>query len=190
MSKETRHVRLKAYDPRAGFVLKGYAVNVGRKLPARFDAGKWYEVPAVMAKYLATIRERPGVATSPLAFDVCKDAAEARELVRREEAEKARGKKPEDAVNLAADLTTGDLSDPKPAAIIDQPDPGVDLTSPDLDTEEDEEEEEPEPPPPRATRKRTPKAKTTPVKVRGPKPKPKPKGKGKAKAKAKSKRKR
>jgi len=165
--------------------MKAYAVNVGRKLPARFDAGKWYEVPAVMAKYLATVHEKPGNKLTPLAFDVCKDKVEARELIRREEAAKRAGKKPEDAVDMAAILTTGDLAPVKPAAIMDtdtDTDPDLDLTDPDLG-DVDTEEEEPEPPPPPArTRKRKPK----------PKPKAKPtkrkaKAKGKAKAKPKSK---
>jgi len=168
MSSETRHVRLKPYDPRAGYVLKAYAVNVGRKLPARFDAGKWYEVPKVMADYLSTVRERENKPHSPLAFDVCKDAKDAKALLRREELERQRGKKPEDAVDMATALTTGDLAPPKPAALAGKPE--IDLTDPDLDADV-EEDEDPEPEPPRRKRK----------------PKAKPKASKKAKPKAKAK---
>lgn len=112
-SNPTRHVRLKPYDPRRGYVLEAYACNVGKTLPARFNAGLWYVVPAAMAEYLSTVHERDEDEGSPLAFDVCADEAAATALVKREEEAKLRGKTPEDAVSIARSiLTTGDIPRP------------------------------------------------------------------------------
>lgn len=156
MADGMKLVRLKPYNPRAGFVQKEILIRGG----AHFEAGKWYRVTADMAAYLKTYRARPGTSTSPLSFDVCDNEADAKEFVRREEEEKRRGKRPEDAVDMARAFTTTDL--PSPVSV--SPDK-VEATGPAQAPEpEDEEEEESPPPKPKrrkakAKRKRKAKAK-------------------------------
>jgi hypothetical protein len=149
-------------------------VNLAGVESAYFDHGKWYKVSIKMADYLATIHQKPKQTKTPKAFDVCMDEAEAEDLIRREREEKERGKRPEDAIHAARDLTLEDLPQPHPVSPARRPQPRP----------EPEEESGATPPPSKKrkatrTRKAAPKAKA--------KKKPAAKKKIGSKAKAKKK---
>lgn len=93
---ETMHVRLKAYNPKKGHVLRRYTVR-----SIRFQAGRgWYKVDADVAAYLEGVHQVPDDEDTPLAFDVCTEA-EARAIDARE-ARAARQVQPAEA---AVDVT-------------------------------------------------------------------------------------
>ncbi len=72
-------VRLKAFNPRRGFVLQRYTV-----FGIRFEAGTgWSSVEPDVAEYLRSVHERDTDPGSPLAFDVC-TKAEAEAMVEAE----------------------------------------------------------------------------------------------------------
>ena len=80
---ETLLVRLKAYDPRRGHVLRRYTYAGIKFQPER----GWYRVEKPVADYLRNVRQLPADEFSPLAFDVCTDAeAKALETTETEEA--------------------------------------------------------------------------------------------------------
>ena len=89
---ETLFVRLKAYDPRRGQVLRRYTY---RGIKLQEDRG-WLRVPTEVAEYLREVREVASDQHSPLAFDVCTeveakslDAAEQESAVTRKTASDA-----------------------------------------------------------------------------------------------------
>ena len=82
MSNKTRLARLKAYDPKLGCVLRRYTY---RGIKFQEDRG-WLRVDEETAKYLEGVRQVPGDAHTPRAFDVCTDE-EAKKLEEREEKE-------------------------------------------------------------------------------------------------------
>jgi len=101
-------VRLKAYDPRRGQVLRRYTYA-----GIRFhDERGWYRVDKSVAEYLKTVRQVAGDEVSPLAFDACTEE-EAKALDTREESEAKVRKAAADDVRLSparGDLTTADLA--------------------------------------------------------------------------------
>lgn len=117
-------VRLKPYDPKRGHVLRRFTA-----FGVRFDEARgWYRVSDEVAAYVATVHEQPGFDYTPLAFDVCTEeealALEIRE--KREQDERAIASAPnvataQDVSSVkpptvsAGDLSTTDLSQPKPA---------------------------------------------------------------------------
>ena len=109
-------VRLKPHDPKKGHVIRRYTA-----FGVRFDEARgWYKVSDEVAKYLATVHQRPGDEDSPHAFDVCtEDEAKAIEAAEKKKAEeRARAAEPNvaDARDLSArapDLTTADLPQPR-----------------------------------------------------------------------------
>ena len=80
-------VRLKAYDPKRGFILRRLTV---RGITFKHSAG-WYRVHSDIAAYLDGVRQRPRDEHSPKAFDV-KSEEEAR-VLEEKEASDARQKK-------------------------------------------------------------------------------------------------
>jgi hypothetical protein len=72
---DTMLVRLKAYDPRRGHVLKRYTY---KGLKFLVEKG-WYRVTLEVAEYLAGVRQVAYDEISPSAFEVCTEA-EARAL--------------------------------------------------------------------------------------------------------------
>lgn len=96
-------IRLKPYNPKAQCVMRDYTAPWGFK----YLAGVWYEQnDARYGDYLKTIRQRPEVEGSPLAFDVL-TKAQAEHVILMEEAAK-QGK----LVNPAARPTTEAPRDP------------------------------------------------------------------------------
>jgi hypothetical protein len=79
---ETKLVRLKAFDPRRGQVLRRF-LYAGIKFYA--ERG-WYRVEKTIADHLGSVRQRAGDPHAPLAFDVGTDS-EAKVLDAQEEAE-------------------------------------------------------------------------------------------------------
>jgi hypothetical protein len=79
---ETLLVRLKAFDPRRGHVLRRYTY-AGIKF---HEERGWYRVARDVGAYLRTVHESAEAEYSPLAFDVCTEE-EARALDTREETE-------------------------------------------------------------------------------------------------------
>ncbi len=79
---ETLLVRLKAFDPRRGHVLRRYTY-AGIKF---HEERGWYRVARDVGDYLRTVHESAEAEYSPLAFDVCTEE-EARALDTREETE-------------------------------------------------------------------------------------------------------
>jgi hypothetical protein len=105
---DTLLVRLKDYNPRAGFHKKRFVA-----FGLLFTAGSgWYEVPKDVAEYLRTVREHDMLPDSPLAFDVCTEA-EAKAIEEREKmaAEERRAAASAPRVHrLAGAMTAADLS--------------------------------------------------------------------------------
>ena len=107
---ETLLVRLKAYDPRRGFVLRRFTY-AGIKFQ---EERGWYRVEKEVADYLRGVPQISTDQYSPLAFDVCNDD-EAKAL---EEAEAAQAKVKQAATDqiavsrgrLAGAVTTADLA--------------------------------------------------------------------------------
>jgi hypothetical protein len=85
-------VRLRAYDPRRGQVLRRFGC---RGLKFHEERG-WYRVPLTVAEYLRGVRQVAGDANTPLAFDVHTEA-EARDIDAREAAERVSRSSPVDA---------------------------------------------------------------------------------------------
>ena len=86
---DTLLVRMKAYAPRRGYVLKRYTYGGIKFLVER----GWYRVTKAVAEYVRTVRAEPRNPDSPLAFDVCTDdeahaidVAEAKEAAGRQNA--------------------------------------------------------------------------------------------------------
>ena len=79
---ETLLVRLKAYDPRRGHVLRRYTY-AGIKF---HEERGWYRVARAVGEYLRTVRQVAAAEYSPPAFDVCTDD-EARSIDAKDEAE-------------------------------------------------------------------------------------------------------
>ncbi|CAM4540544.1 hypothetical protein [Myxococcus xanthus] len=102
-------VRLKAYDARRGHVLRRYTY-AGIKFQ---EERGWYRVEKPVADYLRTVRQLPGDAYSPLAFDVSTDAeAKAIDAAEADEAKVKRNASDElklSAARPAGTLTTEDL---------------------------------------------------------------------------------
>jgi hypothetical protein len=67
---ETLLVRLKAFDPRRGHVLRRFTYSGIKFQPER----GWYRVEKQVAEYLRGVHQQPSDAYTPLAFDVCTDA--------------------------------------------------------------------------------------------------------------------
>lgn len=98
---QTRHVRIKPYNPKRGHLMRRYAHVPTNK---RFEESHgWYIVDAALAKTLEEVHVHSHDMDSPLAFDVC-TAAQAKEIDARE----AKAKDRKDASG-ATDLTTDDL---------------------------------------------------------------------------------
>jgi hypothetical protein len=115
---DTLLVRLKAYEPRRGYVLKTYTYGGIKFQP---DRG-WYRVSAAVGEYLRSVHEIPRDPHSPLAFDVATDD-EARAIEAAEKKEAAGRQNATDDLKLspargeAGALTTADLAgDKAPAA--------------------------------------------------------------------------
>ena len=129
-----KSVRLKAYNPRAGFVLRRYTYR-----GIKFEEGKgWYKVPDDVAAYLETVRSVEHDEHAPLAFDVVTLAeaskiteAEYRKkvaagrvapgdapvMIPRDTSDQVRGREskvdpdyPETDLNAQPDLVTSDLA--------------------------------------------------------------------------------
>lgn len=98
-------VRLRAYDPRRGHVLRRFAY---RGVKFHEERG-WYRVPREVAEYLRGVRQVPGDEHTPPAFDVMVEE-EAREVEARESAERASRASP---VDTAAVITTDELTRPE-----------------------------------------------------------------------------
>jgi len=76
----TKHVRIKRYDPRHGFVVRQYWYQ-GIKF---LESEGWYVVSDQVAAYLkAHARQRAGDPQAPEAFDICTEA-EARAIDEKE----------------------------------------------------------------------------------------------------------
>ncbi len=92
---KTMLVRIKATDPRRGYVLRRFTYK-----GIRFQAGNgWYQVSEEVADYLKDVRQRANDPNSPLAFDVCSEK-EARGIDKTE-AEEAEPKRPADNARVA-----------------------------------------------------------------------------------------
>jgi len=115
----TRLVRLKAYEPRRGHVLRRFTY-AGIKF---HEERGWYRVEQAIADRLKGVRQVADDAYAPLAFDVCTDAeavaldaAEADEArVRRTAADQLRLM----PARASSVLTSGDL--PKPTGGEEKP---------------------------------------------------------------------
>ena len=110
---ETLLVRLKAFDPRRGHVLRRFTY-AGIKF---HEERGWYRVAKAVADYLRSVHQQPADPHSPLAFDVCTEA-EAKALETTEtEASKVKRSATDDLkvvpARPAGALTSDDL--PKPA---------------------------------------------------------------------------
>jgi hypothetical protein len=80
---DTLLVRLKAYDPRRGYVLRTFNYR-GIKFQA--ERG-WYRVTSAVGDYLRTVHARPRDENSPIAFDVCtEDQAQAIDSAEKKDA--------------------------------------------------------------------------------------------------------
>ncbi len=109
-------VRLKPHDPKKGHVIQRYTA-----FSIRFEEKRgWYKVSDEVAKYLATVHQRPGDEDSPPAFDVCdEDEARRIEVAEKKKAEeRARAgspnvAEPHEVSVRAPDLTTADLARPR-----------------------------------------------------------------------------
>ena len=106
---QTLLVRLKPYDPRRGCVLRRYTYR-GIKF---HDERGWYRVDKEVADYLRGVRQVPGDAHAPLAFDVCTDD-EAKALDAEQDVAATTRKKAIDAPVATAEpaagaVTTDDL---------------------------------------------------------------------------------
>jgi len=109
---ETLLVRLKAFDPRRGHVLRRYTYR-----GVKFDgAHGWYRVEKGVADYLRAVRQVDTDPHSPLAFEVATEA-DARRLD-EEEAAQTRPTRATDEIPLAVPrspaagaVTTADLPD-------------------------------------------------------------------------------
>lgn len=93
---ETMLVRLKAYDPRRGHVLRRYTY---RGIKFQEDRG-WYRVEKDVADYLRTVRQVATNEHSPLAFDVCTDA-EAQAMDKKEQEAENQRKAAADNIKLS-----------------------------------------------------------------------------------------
>jgi hypothetical protein len=93
---ETFLVRLKAYDPRRGHVLRRFTY---RGIKFHEERG-WYRVDKSVADYLRGVRQRTGDEHSPLAFDVCTEE-EAKGLDTREKEAAAARKKAADVIEVS-----------------------------------------------------------------------------------------
>lgn len=117
---ETLLVRLKAYDPRRGFVLKRYTY-CGIKF--QVERG-WSRVTEKVGDYLRTVHQAPRNPHSSLAFDVCTDD-EARALEAREAKDATVRQNATDDIKLSpargerGALTTADLRAPQSAPAAD-----------------------------------------------------------------------
>jgi hypothetical protein len=94
---ETLLVRLKAFDPRRGHVLRRYTY-AGIKF---HEERGWYRVARDVGDYLRTVHESAEAEYSPLAFDVCTEE-EARALDWREETETKVRRAAVDDIKLSA----------------------------------------------------------------------------------------
>jgi len=117
---ETLLVRLKAYDPRRGFVLKRYTYG-----GIRFQVERgWSRVSEQVGEYLRGVRQAPRNPHAPLAFDVCTDD-EARALEDREAKEASTRQNATEDLKLSpargerGALTTADLRPPQGVAAPD-----------------------------------------------------------------------
>ena len=105
-------VRLKAYDPRHGFVLRRFTY---RGIKFQQERG-WYRVSEEVAKYLRTVRQNAEDPKSPAAFDVLSDE-EAKQLELAEQEASVVHKGAADAIKVseARATTTEDLPENKGA---------------------------------------------------------------------------
>lgn len=110
---ETLLVRLKAYDPRRGHVLRRYTF-AGIKF---HEERGWYRVTRDVGDYLRTVRQVAEADYSPPAFDVYTDE-EARAVDTREEAENKVRRAAVDELKVSvarADaLTSVEVAEPRP----------------------------------------------------------------------------
>jgi hypothetical protein len=83
---ETMLVRLKAYDPRRGYVLRRFTYK-GIKF---HEEHGWYRVEKSVAEYLSQVTEPPSLPGAPLAFDVCTESEAQALEVKEKEASTAR----------------------------------------------------------------------------------------------------
>ena len=95
MSTTEYLVRLKPYDPRRGFVLRGYTFQ-GIKF--RAERG-WYKVTEKVAEYLRGVHQVAGNEYSPPAFDVCTESEA--ENIDAKELEETSPKKATDSIALS-----------------------------------------------------------------------------------------
>lgn len=102
---DTKLVRIRPFNPRAGHKVKTYTLR-GIKFNERRG---WYRVPVALANYLETILQDPEDSYSKPVFDVCDDK-EAKDLELREQKaiEKAKAAEAHDVSN-ATILTTKDM---------------------------------------------------------------------------------
>jgi hypothetical protein len=108
---ETMLVRLKAYDPRRGHLLRRFTTR-----GIKFEGQRgWYRVEKDLADYLRMVRQVDTNPHSPLAFDVATEAEAERMDV--EETVQARPARATDDLPLSVPrpapgvVTTGDLPD-------------------------------------------------------------------------------
>jgi len=107
---ETMLVRLTAYNPRRGQMLRRYVYD-GVKF--QVECG-WYRVSKEMAEYLKNVRQEHDDPHSPPAFDVCTEQ-DAKELDAKIEQEAKVRKEAGEAIDVSvgrdeeAALTAGDL---------------------------------------------------------------------------------
>lgn len=120
---ETLLVRLKAFDPRRGHVLRRYTY-AGLKF---HEERGWYRVAREVGEYLRTVRQIADAEYSPPAFDVHTEE-EARAIDAREENEtKVRRSAVDDLkVSVARQdaVVTIDIAEPRPSAAPAKPDDG------------------------------------------------------------------
>lgn len=108
---KTMLVRLKAYDPRHGCVLRRYTY---RGIKFQQERG-WYRVTEAVADYLRTVRQDGADPQSPEAFDVCSDVdAKAAEVAEKESAAVRKGATDTIKVSEPRAVTTDDLPETKP----------------------------------------------------------------------------
>lgn len=167
-----KFVRLKPYNPRAGYKVKriDWRDPVSQKWFTFAKAGVWHKIDAAIADRMALVHQDQYNESTPLVFDVeSETGARALDAAVKAEREAARAVA-EPTVDTAVDMTDGDTATARAAALDDVDD---DATDDEPEPEGDEPEgDEPEPEAEPERPKRTVK----------PKPKAKPKAKPKSKA--------
>jgi hypothetical protein len=118
---ETLLVRLKAFDPRRGHLLRRFTY-AGIKF---HEERGWYRVAREVGEYVRTVRQVAGADYSPPAFDVCTDD-EARAIDAREENESKVRRAAVDELKVSVArpdaAVTIDVAEPRSSAAPAKPD--------------------------------------------------------------------